>query len=310
MPRVSVIIPAHNAARYLGETLASVEHQTYDDWEIVLANDASTDETADVARSFGDRVTVLESRTNMGPAAARNLALTAASGELVALLDADDLWDPRYLEHQVGVYDDHQDRLGNVGVVACDARLLGPNGFLPGTYMSSVKVPSELTLAKLLVYNFLFVGAVAPRAVIEEAGEFTPEIFGTEDYDLWIRVLELGYRAVVTPEPLAVYRLDSASVSANLLGISRALQITYRNALERGRLGRSGRRIARRKLRLQRALEQVELIAAERKQGRVQAPVARLARTLPLFLGVALEHPHRWLYATRLLTSGTRRPGF
>ena len=88
MPRVSVIIPAYNSAATIGDTIASVAAQTFGDWEIVVGDDASTDETAAVARAADPRVTVVSGTQNGGPAAGRNLAVAAAQGELLALLDA------------------------------------------------------------------------------------------------------------------------------------------------------------------------------------------------------------------------------
>ena len=91
MPRVSVIIAAYNAAAHLEDTLASVHAQSYDDWEVVLADDASTDATARIAKTFTERVRVVTSAQNLGPAGARNLAVANASGELLA---SDSLGDP------------------------------------------------------------------------------------------------------------------------------------------------------------------------------------------------------------------------
>jgi hypothetical protein len=135
--------------------------------------------------------------------------------------------------------------------------------------------------------------------LVDEAGGFCPEIFGTEDYDLWLRILELGYPAVALREALTVYRLRSASVSANLPRMARSLQLTYRRALERGTLTPRQERIARRQLRLQRALEQVGELMSERRAG--QRPVSRLVRNVPLFLRVAAENPDRWLATVRVL---------
>src|SRR4051812_49192629 len=100
MPRVSIIIPAFNAEEHIDETLGSVCHQTYDDWEIVVCDDCSTDGTAERARSFGDCLTLVRTEANAGPSAARNLAIEHSSGELLAFLDADDYWLPTYLERQ------------------------------------------------------------------------------------------------------------------------------------------------------------------------------------------------------------------
>src|SRR4051794_12658650 len=105
MPRVSVVIPAFNAEEHIEEALRSVLSQTYGDWEIVVCDDCSIDGTAERVRRFGDRVTIVRTETNSGPAAARNLAIRHSSGELLALLDADDYWLPAYLERQVSLYD-------------------------------------------------------------------------------------------------------------------------------------------------------------------------------------------------------------
>jgi glycosyltransferase involved in cell wall biosynthesis len=299
MPRVSVVLPAYNAEQYLAETLSSVEAQTYGDWEVVVADDASTDNTVETAEAFDGRFNVLHGTSNEGPAAARNRALAAASGELVALLDADDLWLPTYLDRIVGLYDESRARGIRVGIVTCDARILGPDGYLAKTYMDLNGFPSEVTLTGMLVSNPIFVGSLVPRSLVGEAGAFCPELFGTEDYDLWIRILELGYRVVATREALTVYRLRPESVAGNLVRMARSQQLTYHRALERGKLTPRQRRMARRQLRLQSALEQVGLIVTERRSG--GRPFARVARDIPLFLRVAAENPDRWLSAARVL---------
>jgi teichuronic acid biosynthesis glycosyltransferase TuaG len=299
MPRVSIIIPAFNAQAYLGETLASVNAQTYDDWEVVVADDCSTDGTVETAAAFGGRVTVLRGASNEGPASARNRAVSASSGELLSLLDADDLWAPNYLDRTVRLYDESRARGVRVGIVACDARILAPGGFLPQTYMEFMGFPPEVSLTQMLVSNPIYVGAMLPRALVDEAGGFCPELFGTEDYDLWLRILELGYRVVATREALTVYRLRSTSVSSDPARMARSLQLTYRRALERGMLTRNQRRIAGRQLRLQRALEQVGLIISERRGG--GSALTRLAQNVPLFLRVAVENPDRWVSTARIL---------
>jgi glycosyltransferase involved in cell wall biosynthesis len=295
MPRVSVVIPAYNAEAYLDETLASVREQSYDDWEAVVADDGSSDRTAEIAESFGDRVTVVRGASNEGPAAARNRALAAASGELVAFLDADDLWAAGYLSRMTQLYDDER-RGEKVGIVACDARVLGAGGFLAETYLQLMRAPREVTVASMLVSNTIFVsGAVVPRAVVDEAGGFCAELFGTEDYDLWLRILELGHRAVTTREALSIYRLRGGSVSTSSTRMAQSFQLTYKRALERGRLTPREQRIARRQLRLQRALEQAVTLVSARSW-------ARLALSLPLLIRVAAENPDRWPAAARLVT--------
>src|ERR1019366_5231638 len=135
MARVSVIVPVFNAAPTIVETLRSVVDQTYDDWEGIGGDDGSSDDSADLAQAVSPRIAVVTAAVNQGPAAARNLAIGHASGELFAFLDADDLWLPQYLESQVRAFDVEQQRRGNVGVVACDAYLEDAAGRrIEGTY--------------------------------------------------------------------------------------------------------------------------------------------------------------------------------
>jgi hypothetical protein len=151
----------------------------------------------------------------------------------------------------------------------------------------------------MLVSNQIFVSAMFPRAVFEETGDFYQALFGPEDYDLWLRILELGYSVVDTPDALAVYRILPTSVSSHPTRMARSLQLTYSRAIERGKLTRRQQRIARRQLRLQRALEQVSLSMAERRTG--GHAVGRIARNTPLFIRVAAENPDRWIATARVL---------
>jgi glycosyltransferase involved in cell wall biosynthesis len=298
-PRVSIIVPAYNAELFLPETLGSVEAQTYASWEAVIADDASTDGTVKAAEAFGERFKVLRGDVNAGPASARNRAIREAGGELLAFLDADDLWLPEYLDRLVCLYDESRDRGENVGIVTCDARILEPAGYRTETYMQLNGFPDDVSVNRMLVANPIFVGALVPRALVEEAGGFCEDLFGTEDWDLWLRIVERGYGVASTREALVVYRRRPASVSASLARMARNRQLTYRRALSRGALTPSQERVARRQLRLQRAVEQVGLIMSERGEGR--NPTGLVLRKIPLFLRVAVENPGRWGPAVRYL---------
>jgi glycosyltransferase involved in cell wall biosynthesis len=281
MTRVSIITPAHNSEAFLGEALRSVEAQTYGSWEVVVADDASTDGTAAVAKSFGSRVRLVRAERNLGPAGARNLALQHAEGELVVLLDADDYLLPTFLERQVGAYDEA--RGSNVGLITSDALVLGPKGMSSVTYRDLHPLAGELTLRRLLERNPVFVSSLFPRRLIDEVGPFDVDIRGAEDFDLWVRIMERGYRAIVTPEPLAVYRRWEGALTASQATSARSERLAYERALARGRLDPASARVARRRLRHARA---VELLA--------EGGVAAARRHSRLLLRVALENPSLW----------------
>jgi glycosyltransferase involved in cell wall biosynthesis len=307
MARVTVVVPAYRAEAFIADTLRSIAEQTYRDWEAVVVDDASPDGTYEVAAAFGGPVRALMAPRNAGPAAARNLALADSESELVAFLDADDAWLPDFLEHQVALYDERTAAGRRVGVVGCNAYLRGPDGRMELTWMDHNDIPDVVTLAGLLVANPVIVSsALVPRAAIEAAGDICEDIRGTEDFDLWLRLVELGYEVVLTREPLVLYTVADASVSSDLGGMSGACQLTDRRALDRGNLSPKERRVAERKLRLQRGLERLEELLAVWHARDLKAVPLAAARAFPLLLASALEHPHRWPYAVRFLAGGRR----
>lgn len=298
MARVSVIVPAFNAATTIKQTLQSILAQTYEDWEVVVCDDRSTDDTASLARSVSPRITVVSAAVNGGPAAARNVAIDHATGELLALLDADDHWLPDYLDSQVRAFDRAQhagSTRGDVGVVTCDAYLEDPSGArLPGTYRDRIPFPSEVTIETLLEGNPIFVSALTPARLVREVGGFDPLTYGSEDHDLWCKLVERGYRVVDNPVPLAVYRLEGSSVSSHRARMAGTSQTTYRLALARGRLTPAQRRLARRQLRLHQGVEAVEEYLSDRGARTSWRSLWRLAGGLMTLAAFAAAHPSRW----------------
>ena len=302
MPRVSVIVAAFNSEETLPAALASVQAQTLDDWEVVVCDDCSTDGTAAVAEGFGGRVRVVRAPRNLGPAGARNLAIEAASGALIAILDADDCWSPDYLASQVSLLD-RSNAGGDVGIVACDARFVDGTGEVLGTYGEQFTFPEQLTLRRLLEGNLIFVSALVPRPVLDRAGWFATECFGSEDWDLWIRIVELGYRVVRNPELLVTYRMGGDQLSADRGRMARNMVIVYRRAFERGRLDWRERRVARRGIRRERLVSDLADYREQRDQGKRVRPgkALRLAATAAL---VAAQFPRGRPAALRRLARG------
>src|SRR5207248_1194618 len=132
--RVSVVIAAHEAAATLPETLESVHAQTFADWEVVVVDDGSSDDSAAVATAFGERVRVVRNESPQGPAAARNRGAYEARGELIATLDSDDAWLPEYLASQLATYERALGDGRRLGAVCCDAQLVAPDGSVIGRW--------------------------------------------------------------------------------------------------------------------------------------------------------------------------------
>jgi glycosyltransferase involved in cell wall biosynthesis len=209
VPRVSVIIPAHNAARFVTETVESVLNQKHRDLEVIVVDDGSTDETAEVLRAFGDRI-VLRSQPNGGVARARNEGARVATGEWLAFLDADDLWLPDKLERQLGLADP-------------STSWIYSDRFNFGNCVDIPEVQSEITAmhegdvftALLTEGNFISSSTVIVRKeIFDRVGGYCENLRGTEDWDLWIRVSERD-PIRFCPRQLLRYRIHSGGISHN-----------------------------------------------------------------------------------------------
>ena len=212
-PLVSIIIPAFNASATLDRALGSVVAQTYPRWEAIVVDDASSDDTASSALKRGDpRCRVIRRAVRGGPAAARNDAIAAAKGELIAFLDADDEWLPEKLARQVAAFAAHP----AAGLVACDLRAVHEDGS-EGASVFMRQLPSAGTTAwkALLASSFLGTSAVlAPRALIEELGGFDTALAVGEDQDLFIKLARRG-EVVIVPDALAIYHYRGTSYSVD-----------------------------------------------------------------------------------------------
>ncbi len=290
MARVSVVMPAHNAARTIGRSIESLLRQTYPDWELIVCDDASTDQTRETAMSYADpRVHLTVRGDKGGPARARNDALGRATGELIAFLDADDWWREDFLAWQTAAYDRATRDGHSIGILACDALLAKPDGTPTSTsYRHQLGRFARLppTLDTLLLRNSIFIAAVVPRAIGESIGWFDATLFVSEDWDLWLRILERGHELLVEPEPLAVYRRTDASISLDLPRQAEYNALVLRAALSRGRLTPGQQRRARQQLRYNQALGAVASALRTRKVP-AAAELLNAGR-------VALTSPRHW----------------
>lgn len=221
-PSVSVIIPAYNQAAYLGDTLQGVLAQTYRDYEVIIVDDGSTDKTQRIARDFvkarPNNSTYIY-QPNMGLAVARNTGIRAANADLVALLDSDDIWLPDYLETMMLLYRQNS----GVDVCYCGVQYMDTYGIdLP--QISNQTLPPTQLYAALLRANFLIPSTILLRKMaVVGTGYFDGAFRRLQDWELWLRMLRLGYRFVGTDEILVRYRVHRESLSVDPVGGQRAM---------------------------------------------------------------------------------------
>ena len=244
---VSVIIPTYNRAPYIAEAIRSVQAQMYPRVEIIVADDGSTDNTAEIIAQFADAVTYLCLPHRGQPAATRNAALAAAHGEYIAFLDSDDLFLPTKLTTQVAALTEHPE----VGMVYSNGYFFRDDPQSPtGRVLDGLPTPSGDALPDLLRGNFLASPVVLlRRACLEKAGPFDedPALFVAEDYELWLRVAA-HFPFIYTPGDVAAIRRhrqsisrDVATVRSGVLRVLAKLEATnpqlarqYRDALNEG----------------------------------------------------------------------------
>jgi glycosyltransferase involved in cell wall biosynthesis len=251
-PTFSVVIAAHNAERTLPSTVRSVLAQTRPDFEILVVDDGSTDETGGALGGFSDERIVYVRQANLGPAAARNSGIERATGEYVCMLDSDDLWLPDYLRVMGAALDADE----GAALAFTDAWRLDDVSRRVGrrTTMRQYRPPRrpptqrDALLFELLKRNFVFTSATVRRRVLEDVGGFGP-FCGPEDYELWLRIAASGARFVNVGKVLAVYRDRPGSLSSNRAGMLRGYADVLEHVLATYDLTEEMRSLAERQLR-------------------------------------------------------------
>ena len=217
MPKVSVIIPTHNRAELLKSAIASVLAQTFNDFEIIVIDDHSTDATPLMVNSFYDpRIKYLKNEGKNGPSTARNLGIAEARGEYIAFLDDDDEWLPSKLEKQIGILDSC-----NMNVCGIYSNCLKIDKVTKETYFRrfGAETLKGNLLSQLMIKNPIHTPTLIIRkACLNQIGGFDENMHYMEDRDLWIR-LARHWKFEYIDEPLTkVYRHENAHLSKNLQG--------------------------------------------------------------------------------------------
>jgi len=220
MPKVSVIIPTYNRATLLEKAVQSVLYQTYNDFEIIVCDDASTDNTPQIINKFKDkRIRFTRYEQNKGVIKLRNAAITISNGDYIAFLDDDDEWLPTKLEEQIAVLQESTDKLGAVytGAYSIDMKLNKVKEVSYPTLRGNV-------LRGLLLNNFITTSSmVIKNLCFEEVGLFDPEYKSASDFDMWIRIAE-KFDFDYIPKPLVNYRISPISISNNYAAVTKGLE--------------------------------------------------------------------------------------
>jgi glycosyltransferase involved in cell wall biosynthesis len=209
---VSAVIPAYNAAKFIGRAIGSVLSQSFPPSEIIVVDDGSTDDTEAVVAAFGSRVRYFRT-PNSGPAAARNLGIRVSSGKYIAFLDADDWWLPHKIETQIKILS----RNDNISFVCADW-FNGQTGTeAPTSVLSSYKAWEQTANFDLMLCeNFALTSTVVlERDKLLKLGLFLETLRGAEDRHLWLRLLATG-DAFVCKEILVFRRLHPGNTTATL----------------------------------------------------------------------------------------------
>lgn len=202
---VSIIMPSYNTAKFISETIDSVLTQTYTNWELIIVDDCSTDNTDEVVKSFlsDDRIKYIKNEKNSGAAFSRNRALCEAKGKWIAFLDSDDLWLPEKLEKQIAFMEKNDYRFSYTNYIEID-ETANPNG-------RSVTGPKKVTRHGM--YNYCWMGCLTVMYDAETVGLIQiADIKKNNDYAMWLKVCKKA-DCYLLDEVLAKYRKRSGSIS-------------------------------------------------------------------------------------------------
>ena len=224
MSRVSVITPAYQAALFLEETIKSVQAQTFSDWEMIIVDDRSKDDTYALALRLAEkdkRIKVLRNEKNSGVAATRNKALDVAMGEYIAFLDSDDLWLPQKLEKQVEFMDTGQYVLTYTNYQKFSSETGERNNKI-------IRAPATMTSKQ--IYGDTSIGCLTVMVNRNKSGPFHMPLLGhTEDNITWQEILARGYMAYRLDEVLSLYREGNTSLTSGKKNAAKQQWSTYRD---------------------------------------------------------------------------------
>ncbi|MCA6364734.1 MAG: glycosyltransferase [Bacteroidetes bacterium] len=242
-PAVTVLLPVYNAADFLAQTIESILAQTFSDFELLIINDGSTDNSVSIAATFADsRIRLVHNEKNIGLIATLNKGAVLARGRYIARMDADDIALPQRLEKQVAFLDSNN----GVDVVAAFVDFINTDGEVTGQWSVDRSAATETDIRRLMPgTNCIAHPSVMIRTDVLRKFLYSDAQKGAEDYDLWLRMLAAGKRIAKLPEVLLHYRIHPASITIQLKASEpvekRLLRIKrkfVKGEISRGRFGK------------------------------------------------------------------------
>lgn len=211
IPAVSVILPAYNCGKYIGRAIESVLRQSFSDFELVVVNDGSTDNTEQVIQSFSDeRIIYVKNPRNEGLIHSLNRAIDLSRGKYIARMDGDDVCQPERLAKQKLFLDQNQ----GIAVVASTIEFINELEEKTGDWKLDKQTitPGQIKRT-ILKENCIAHPTVMMRSEIIKELKYQPYQKNIEDYDLWLRILSRGYKIAKIDEPLLLYRIHAKSIT-------------------------------------------------------------------------------------------------
>ena len=207
---VSIITPCYNSCKFISETIESVINQSYTNWEMLICDDCSNDNSAEIIKMYSnkdERIRYLRTSTPSGsPTLPRNICIKEANGRFIAFLDSDDIWKESHLENLLRLFEDNTDDV----VVACSwYSRIDENGVVNGL----VRTPGTFSYHHLFYDNFI--GNLTGMYDVCKRGKVYQRICGHEDYTMWLDILKEGGIAKSSNSIEAYYRVTGNSVSSN-----------------------------------------------------------------------------------------------
>lgn len=212
-PKVGVVIAVYNSEKFVEEAIESILNQTYQDFEIIVVDDGSTDESADIIKSFNDKRIIYMYQENQGHADAKNKGVLRSKGKYKAFLDSDDVWLPEKLEKQVAILDSNPE----IALVYSDCYYADVRGKVMARAFKRAKPFRVAVFSQLFLSNFIpFSTVVVRKEIFEKVGLFNPKYFIAPDYDLFLRIAK-HFKIEYVDLPLAKYRIHKANISKNFI---------------------------------------------------------------------------------------------